>query len=711
MSIRLTTSFVSTVRPGSYFDLSVKSTPTGVGSSGNIVIIGEADAGDSFSEESLKDNSFTPDQADRVAQKYVSGPIVDAFRILASSSNDSDITGAPNRIFIAKTNIGSKAVAAVAPSFGSLSAKNQGKDGNKVFYQITQLQSEVGPSIVGSTITDYSLITGSEFAVRVNGGAQVAINVFTGAPSTHDTDAEVAALINAALPSGLQCTIDSPNKIKISSIVDVAANQSGTSKSFELIETSAGDLASLGLVAGLRSSASEPQIQIDVKRTDISLNESFVVSADAALEIGYLGATGSITTTATSLSTTVTGGAGANLSIQLKDFATMRDLADFINSQTGYSASVVSSSAQSPTSILDQVTANICSTVVSKPCKIKRSVANLKSRISESTAVDVAVTAVKGLPSSTASVIYLAGGAKGSTTGANVIGAIDACETIDVNFVVPLFSRNASADIAESLTESGSTYSISSVNAAVKNHVLKMSTVKIKKHRQAFLSIWDSYSASKAEAASLASARLNLCMQKSSQVNSVGNTTSFLPWFTACVAAGMQAGGFYRAITNKFANVISFEDPTGFDSGSPGDIEEAIISGILFLEKATAGNKWVVAQTTYGKDENFIYNSIDGMYRSDLVSLDLSASFHNAFTGKSLADIDASTGLAFLASKMTTYRQQKLIASSDDAPAGYKNAKIRIVGPTMFVGVEIKDASALLFQAISIEVSQPSSAA
>lgn len=713
MAQRLTTSFINTVRPGAYFDLSVKSTPVGVASSGNIVIIGEADAGNSVAEDILKDTYFTPDQADKVVKKYVSGPIVDAFRILASPSSDANIAGSANRIYIAKTNSGVKASAPVAPSFGTLKSKNQGKDGNKIFFQITQIESEVGPSQVGSAISDYSMLAGVQFKIRKNGGAETLVDVFTGLPADFNTAAEVAALIDAALPAGLSCSVDSPNKIKISADADASANQSGTSKSFELIEVNAGDLAALGLVEGISSSSQEPQIQLDVKRTDVNLNESFVIDAESALEIGYEGDTATLTIDSTSLSTTVSGGAGANLDIQLKDFSTLKDLANFINSQTGYSCSVVSSSAQSPTSVLDQVSAvGICSTAASaKPCKVKKALSNFKSKASQSSAVEFEATAVKGLPSEMASVVYLAGGEKGSTTGAQIISALDEAETIDVNFVVPLFSRNASEDIADGLTESLSTYAISSINAATKNHVLKMSTAKIKKHRQAFLSIWSDYSSAKAESSSLANARISLCIQKSSQVNASGNTVVFLPWFTACVAAGMQAAGFYKAIVNKFANVISFTDPSGFDSGSPGDIEDALQAGLLFLEKAIVGNKWVSDQTTYGVDTNFVYNSIQAMYAADLVALDLTSSFQTAFVGQSLADVDAAVGLSFLSSKMTSYKQQKLIASSDDAPAGYKNAKIVISGPIMEVSVEIKLATAIYFIPISIEVSQVQSAA
>jgi hypothetical protein len=711
MAQRITTSFVNTNRPGAYFDVKVRSNPVGVASSGNIVIIGESSAGKQFADEVLKDNFYTPDQLDRVLSKYVSGPIVDAFRALSSPSSDADVTGSASRIYIAKTNDSSKASAVMASAYGSLSDKNLGLDGNKYYFQVTQLEDEVGPSLSGSTIPSLgAALSGVDFKVRLNGAAEVSINVFTGAATAYDSIAEVIALIDAALPAGLSCVAGAAsNSLKIEADVDASANQKGQGKSFELIDSSPGDLAALGLDDGVFVSSQEPKIQLDVKRTDNNTNESFSIEAEVALLIGYAGTNATATINATSLATTVTGGAGSNLSVVLAQYATLKDLADFINSQTGYSCSVVSGSGQLPSSALDQVSAiGICSTAASaKPGRIKKALNNFKQKVGQSAVVDFSATATKGLPDEMSNVAYLSGGALGPTLAADVINAINECESIDVNFVVPLFSRNAASDVTDGLTDSNSTYTVAAVNAAVKSHVLKMSTAKIKKHRTAFLSFWDgTFASAQAEASSLANARISLCFQKTSQVNAQGDIKEFFPWHTAAIAAGMQAAGFYKAIVNKFANVISFKDPSGFDSGSPGDIETGLDAGLLFLEKGVVGNKWVSDQTTYGVDTNFVYNSIQAMYAADLVALDLSNSFQTAFVGKSLADVDASTGLSFLASKMDLYKKQKLIAASDDAPLGFKNAKVSISGPIMEVAVEIKLATAIYFIPISIEISQ-----
>lgn len=306
---------------------------------------------------------------------------------------------------------------------------------------------------------------------------------------------------------------------------------------------------------------------------------------------------------------------------------------------------------------------------------------------------------------------FLSGGTRGATLSADIINALNQLAGIQCNIIVPLFSQDASKDIVAGTTDSASTYTIAAINAAVKSHCIEFSTPKLKRNRIAILSLNDTYNNAKSAAQSLGNYRVSLCMQQAMQVNSLGVITTYLPWYLACVAAGMQGGGFYKAIVNKAANVISFIDPSGFDSGSPGDVEDALNAGLLFLSKDTSREYWVSDQTTYGFDTNFVYNSIQAVYCSDILALDLAQSFKVAFVGKSLADVDAATALSFLAQKMDGYKKLKLIASSTDAPLGYKNQKVSISGPEMDVSVEIKLATAIYFIPISINISQVQSAA
>jgi hypothetical protein len=707
MAIRLTTSFINTVIPGAYFEQHVRSTPVGIGATGVIAIIGEADGGESFANESLKSNFYTPDQVSQVQQKYVAGPIVEAFRALSAPSADADITGSVNKVYILKTNAGTKAQTIVDTDYGVLKAKNFGKDGNKIKYKVVASQLEVTPSVTSGTISTFGApFDNAVLNFRMNGGAVQTITL-SNVPANHNNINSLVSELNGLLNlySITASVGTATNTFKLTVDADTANYRKGWGKTLEILSTTS---SVFNLTPGLYKSAAESEIEVSVIRSDIGLDETLEAKGQVALEIGYAGTTATLSISGDTLSTTVTGGSGSNLSIDLTQYATVTDLASYISTQTGYSASATTFGAQMSPRDIDKVTnIGICATGASlKPGRIKKSLKNFKDAIATSSAVEFTPTDVDGLPTPMNNYVFLSGGTKGSTSGANIVDALTKLEGIAVNFVVPLFSRNATADIADNLTESGSTYTIDAIHAATKSHVLKMSTSKLKRHRVAMLSYKGDYTDAEAKAAALASYRCYLTFQDVDQVNAKGETKTFAPWYSACIAAGMQAAGFYKSFTNKLANVITYRDPSGFDSGSPGDVEKALLAGLLVLQSSTAGVKWVSDQSTYGIDSNFVYNSLQAVYAADVLALDLAESFQTQFVGKSLADVTRADALAFLAQKMDIYRRIKLIAASDDAPLGYKNEDITIDGPTMTVKVEIKLATTIFFIPISIDISQ-----
>lgn len=710
MSQRVVTSFVNTNIPGAYADVNVKSNPVGLAASGNIVIIGEADGGDSYQNVALKNTFYTPDQADKAEKDFIAGPIVDAVRGIAAASADADITSSANRIYVVKTNAGTKASALVDATYGTLSDKNWGKLGNQTKFQVTSIFAEAAPSVSGNTIATFGApLNGLTFGIRINGAAIASVTLSNTAANHQDLPTLIAE-ISALLPSGISVAAGAAtNSLELTVAADNAAYRKGWGKALELVDSVPGDLAALGLAPGLTASAQEPGVEVALSNAARGLSETIDVNADIALQIGYLGTTATMTIsqTAKTLVTTTTGGTGAALNIDLTQYRTIADLATFISAQAGYSASVSPAAQQLAPTALDEVAAiGIAASVAgNKPGRIKRAAANFASALATSRIADFAPTAKAGLPSPGAAT-FLANGARGATLAADIVAAIDKLAGIQVNIVVPLFSRDASADIADGDTDSSSTYTIDAIHAAVKSHCLQYSTPKLKRNRLCINSFWGSYSDAKAKSQTLGNFRCAMTMQQVSQVDSAGNVQTFMPWFAACVAAGMQAGGFYKAIVNKAANVISFVDPAGYDSGSPGDVEDALDAGLLVLASDTSRNYWVSDQTTYGYDANFVYNSLQAVYLSDILVLDLADSFQKAFVGKSLADVDASTALAFLAQKMDGYKKLKMIASSDDAPLGFKNAKVSISAPEMDVAVEVKLATAIYFIPLSVNISQ-----
>lgn len=505
----------------------------------------------------------------------------------------------------------------------------------------------------------------------------------------------------------------------------------GLGKAFEINELTTGtDLlsrcafTSAGTVVTWISKTATPAAIGSVAEYIASLNtfrqvdniqENLIAGGDVVLAIGYKGTTGNVTVTPTTLTTAVVGGTGAALNITLKDFPTVADLAAFINAQTGYFASVpVATQSSIPATALDDGTWNIASDFGAQICRLKADAYKFFTYVAKnSQLVQLAATANAGQPAVTAAgvYVYLAGGTKGGSTNVRVTGAIDALERVRGNFLVPLFSRDAgnvvAGDIADGLTDATSTYTIDAINAYAKSHILKLSTVKRRRNRQGFLSKKDLYATVQSAAGVLSHYRCAVTFQDDKTVTPNG-IVQFAPWMTAVKAAAMQAAAFYKSLVHKYVNTSGVVQAAGdWTYNDDGNVESALRSGLLPVSAAPGGGFYFISdQTSYGKDSNFVFNSIQMVYVADIVALTTAQRMEGAFVGQSLADVSAPQALSYLDGIMADFRRLKLIASSDDAKLGYKNAKILITGPAMQVSVEVKISGSIYFIPISFYVTQ-----
>jgi hypothetical protein len=462
------------------------------------------------------------------------------------------------------------------------------------------------------------------------------------------------------------------------------------------------------------TSASEYKASLNIGRQVDSISETLTAGGEVALKLYYKGTTGTVTITSTLLTTTVTGGTGGNLSITLADFPTLADLATYINSQTDYQCSTGTAVLGSlPSTALDRVTtAGICTKFGSYNGRLKVDAYKFFKKLDEESAVvqlsNPAGRAAAGLPKTISTVTYFANGTKGFTTSEAFLAAIDALENVTCNFIVPLVSRDHTNDVTDGLSESGSTYLIDTVNAYVKTHVLSMSTLKKRRNRQAFLSKEDTFTNQKEAAANLASFRCSLAFQDFKQVASDGTITQFQPWMGAVLAAGMQAAGFYRSLVKKGINTSGILHADGsFNDRNDTNMEDALIAGLLPAKRQTTGGyAWVSDQTTYGKDDNFVFNSVQATYMADTIAMTLAEKMENAFVGQSTADVSAQLALTYLEAVMMEFLRLKLTASSEDAPRGFKDARVRISGTAMKVELEVKLAGTIYFIPINFLVSQ-----
>ncbi len=468
----------------------------------------------------------------------------------------------------------------------------------------------------------------------------------------------------------------------------------------------------------LVASSVELSVSLNTNRSLDGISEVLTAGGEVAMKVSYKGGSAAtMTITQKQLTTTVTGGSGVNLTVLFSQFPTLNDIVSYINAQTGYSASLGTAVLGAlPGSALDDTTSNILSINGAGTGRIKDDYYRMFNAVSQGSilvTLDPTGVVPEGLPLVNTTNVYMTGGALGATTNAIVTAALLACQAVTCNFVVPLFSQDATADIALAATDPTSTYTILAINAAAKSHALAMSTPKRRKARNALVSVRDSFVNDQNSSANLASYRTNCTFQDVKVQDSFGNITQQQPWMAAVLAASLQAAGFYKGITHKLVNCSGVVDSSGdFSDQNDTQVETALKAGLLPIRRSQTGGFYFVSdQTTYGKDNNFYYNSLQSIYVGDIVSLTTALKFENKFVGSSTADTTAAVALTFLDGVMADFRRLKLISPSSDAPAGFKNPSILINGPSMSVSCEVKLTGTIYFVPINFLISQVQSAA
>jgi hypothetical protein len=462
------------------------------------------------------------------------------------------------------------------------------------------------------------------------------------------------------------------------------------------------------------TSASELSKKFTIAQSSQNKTETFVVGGNVAFTLGYKGTNATCTIQTVSgnkrLQTSVSGGLGVNLDINLSDVANLNDLASIINANTGYSAAVTTSlDGNRSATILDEVTAaGICSSIDNRrPGRIKRDVWDMTTgpnNVNGSTLIQITANVPAGLPEDEGPA-FLTGGAKGATTALAMSQAIDACATVRCNFIVPLVSQDASADAAANLTDANSTYTVDAANAAARAHCIAMSTPKVKRHRVALCSKKDTFENAKTAAQNMSSFRVGMAFQDIKDLASDGTIKTFQPWMTATKVAGLQAAGFYKAIYNKGVQISGIVNPSGFDDQNQTDLENAILAGLMPVYQDTDGAfLFANDQLTYGTDNNFVYNSLQAVYVADIIALSLADACKKAFVGESVADVTPGVALEFIKGKMAEFLAKKLTIGQKGAEGGWKSIQVDIDQGVLSVRVVAIEATSVRFVPINLDI-------
>jgi len=202
--------------------------------------------------------------------------------------------------------------------------------------------------------------------------------------------------------------------------------------------------------------------------------------------------------------------------------------------------------------------------------------------------------AVGGAPSTFTVPIYLTGGSEGTATTSDWQSAYNWLKQIFVNSIVPLTGDPA-------------------IHAIQDAHIAYMCGVG-RKERDGFIGLLNTAQDDvptktelKNQIIDLNSRHERTFAQSIEYYNTAGEREEFLPYFTACIAAGMQAGSSVgTSLTFKYANVLKFNQSSTWNPVD--DAEELIQSGLCFLENVSGvGRRWVRNITTHLSSNNLAY--------------------------------------------------------------------------------------------------------
>jgi hypothetical protein len=591
MAIIVNFAGASLLVPGAYSDVSPATSGLASPALGVIALIGEAEEGPAFSQESgLSAVSFGPDELSAIQEKFGSGELVDAARLAISPSNDPSIQGGAQEIILIKTNASTTAQVSLPAAYGTLKAKKAGVKGNSISSEI---------SIVGgkAIIKLSNLLSGvTEISDQLGGNAVLSI---------HCTDADATA-------------------------------------------------------------------------AEVTINGN-------------------------SLTTTVSGASIAHpLSLDLKNFSTVKQLADYISAMPGYHASAASAKAGSlSVSVLDQVSGADIKTAST----INKDAHEVAEFLSKSSMVKFEQNTKSGLPT-TMSKTFLSGGSKGATNNAAIQSALDSLLKRRVNFIVPLFSVDAAEDIAEGKTDSASSYDIDTILAATRAHVNQASTVRGRKERQAFCGYYNSsYEACAEKSADISSARVQLHFVPVDVFSSSkGANTLMHPHMSAVLSAGMKAAApVGEPNTYKQPAIFGYSHPE-FDAEVHA--EKAIRDNLCFPEKApNGGYRFVLDNSTYAQDVNaWIFNRPSVLYAADTAAYSIRLNAET-FVGRRNADVSAETVKNLLVEVFDNLRTAGIIVGDEASKGkGYKDLSVQIKGSIVYISVTLVLVEGLEFGLSDIKV-------
>lgn len=700
----------ATVRRAGAFSRSQTSPDAGGQSAdtGILMLIGEADAGPSGADEGIQ--TYSSAAFNQLKAKYRTGPLVDAAKVALAPSRTPGIGGATT-FLIWKTNPSTQASLALSNTYATLKAKEYGVGGNRITYKNT-LSSETAPTITGSAVvTDFVGLDTLTLLLRENGGSLSTV--------TFSTPANIAAVVSQinGVVSGLAS--NAAGKLKLTMAAGSNLHRNGSGRALEIVGGTA--LTRLFITTQTATAAAEPQASLEIIQSRDSKTETAVIGGDIAMQLGR-DASGSCTAatvavSATEMTLAQTGATPSTITLAFADYPLVGNLVDAIADLSGWTVSTPSALRSLPSTSLDDISATgAYSTTGGKPARIKHDAQQIADFASASSLIAMTSQATVGLPEDEGR-LNLTGGTKGASTSSNFDDGLSAALAKDLNVIVPCISQDASDDISAGLTDASSTYDIETVHAMLDTHLRLRGSIQNRKEAQGVVGYRKSTKAAAFEqAAKLGSELIQLAMEDVLVVDSTNTLAWKQPHIHAAMLAGMRCGSeIGEPLTHKFLaaqGVGHYVNPsTGAVQGDydpQTDFDSAIIAGVTSAEPAAGAYRVMLDNTTYGADENFVWNRGSVVEAAQYIAKTIRGDAEAAFVGRKNSVVTATSIKNRIRSKMVELFNGRITSPSDDAPQGFVEDTfiVTVTGNTAEVQIECKPVQSLDFVFITFTLGE-----
>lgn len=431
---------------------------------------------------------------------------------------------------------------------------------------------------------------------------------------------------------------------------------------------------------------------------------------------------------ATSLTTTVTGVTGDNLSISFTAGMTLRQMVNQINANVNYLASAPSGTN------LDTVLAadfDFSTTTVNIQTQASNTSAGFKQDINEivkwfnnkcqyATAARAKALTTDGGRAPVTDPVYaldptefiLTGGSRGTSANSDWQAGFDALLTRKIDYVIPLIDQDLSAE------GYGSTATWASVSQQLAAHVA-LGRGSAGLERGGFIGVQGTKSAFIAAANSLNDMDIQIVAQNPTILDASGNLVVSTPRLFAVMAASMRAGvpEIGEPLTHKWIRANQITQDASWDPNDPTDAADLILAGCLYAENVPGkGYRWVRDLTSWVSSDNLCFSEGSVRDVSRYVAYTLRTQLDDRFTGRKAKPLTISSVRDTATSILEQMRQDNIIVDSTDPVTGatvkaYYNLKVYSSGDVVRLVVSVFPAVGINFELSEIYLQTPTQSA